>query len=373
VNMGFIFPLRHLAWWLGLALVALSLIVVGLRLFEKRRQQRLANFVEADLAPRLLIGYDAAVRRPLFWLPVLGFAALAITFAQPHWGQAWQEIRQQSHDIIICLDTSESMRAPNPLPNRLERAKQKILSILDRNPGDRFGLVAFSGAAALQCPLTHDQGYFKAVLNAIDTDTISMEGTDIARAIKEAVKTFREQAEELGAADKNSQAILLISDGEQVSGDAVEEAEKAADFARIYVIGVGGPNGDEITLQDWMQRYVRVNDTDKTHLSKLDEETLSKVAIAGSGGYIRSTPDNSDIEQIYNHLQELTAYTASSDVRLRLVNRYQWPLAVAILCFLGEGLWIALMPWIRTWRTHRAAQDRSVGPEWRPVEETRNG
>jgi len=366
VDIGFIFPLRQLAWWLGLALAALALIIVGLRLLEKRRQGRLASFVEAKLAPRLLVGYDVAVRRPLFWLPVLGFAALAIAFAQPHWGQAWQKMRQQSHDIIICLDTSESMRAVNPPPNRLERAKQKILSILDRNPGDRFGLVAFSGGAALQCPLTHDQGYFKSVLSAIDTDTISMEGTDIALALKEAVKTFQEQAKESGGtADKNSQAILLISDGEQVSGDAVEEAGKAADFARIYVIGVGDPNGVEITLQDWMRRYVQVKGADKPHLSKLDEETLSKIAIAGSGGYIRSTPDNSDIEQIYNHLQDLTAYTASSDVRLRLVNRYQWPLAAAILCFLGEGLWIAMMPWIRAWRTRRVGEGEKSEKGWK--------
>ena len=227
MKFAFIFPLSQLHWWLGLAIAAMTLIVLGLRVLERHRQRRLETFVDAGLAPRLLAGYDPAVRRPLFWLTVAGFACLALTFAQPHWGQTWQEIRKQSHDIIVCVDTSESMRAANPLPTRLDRAKQKILSILDRSSGDRFGLVAFAGASALECPLTHDQGYFKAVLNALDTDTISMEGTDIASAIREASKTFRDESEKSGVYDNTTRAVLLISDGEQVSGDAVAEAEKA--------------------------------------------------------------------------------------------------------------------------------------------------
>jgi Ca-activated chloride channel family protein len=348
--MGFIFPLRQLHWWLGLALIAMAAILVGLHVLEKRRRARLARLVDAELAPRLWGDYDPATRRPLFWLTVIGFASLAVTFAQPHWGQAWQEIRQQSHDIMICLDTSESMNAANPEPTRLERAKQKILSILDAASGDRFGLVAFAGAPTLVCPLTYDKGYFKAVLSAIDTDTVSMEGTDIAAAVHEAVKTFREEAQKTGIVDNNSRAILLISDGEQVSGDAVAEAEKAAEFARVYVIGVGDPNGSLVALPDWMRQYLGSAEGAKPHLSKLDEETLKKIAIAGKGGYIRSTPDNSDIQQIYDYVQKLTAYSASSDIRLRLVNRYQWPLAAAIACFIAEGLWIAAMPWLRARR-----------------------
>jgi len=351
MGFEFIFPFRQLHWWLGLALLFMAFIVIGLRMLEKRRQARLDHFVKAGLAPRLLLGYDPSMRRPLFWLTAMGFAFLALTFAQPHWGQAWQEIRQQSHDIIVCLDTSQSMSAANPAPSRIERAKQKVLSILDLTPGDRFALVAFAGAPALECPLTHDLGYFKSVLDAIDTDTISMEGTDIAAAVREAEKVFREESEKSGIIDNNSRAIILISDGEQVSGDAAAEAENAADFARVYVIGVGDPDGTEVRLPDWMTQYVR---NTAPHMSKLDEDTLARVAVSGKGGYVRSTPDNSDIDQIYGYVQKLTAYAAASDIRFRLVNRYQWPLAFAIVCFAGEGVWIALMPWLRTWRMRKA-------------------
>lgn len=357
MNLEFIFPLRQLHWWLGLAIIAITLIVLGLRALEKRRQARLDRFVEAGLAPRLLLGYDPIMRRPLFWLTMAGFALLALTFAQPHWGQSWQEVRQQSHDIIVCLDTSESMNAANPLPTRIERAKQKILSILDRTPGDRFALVAFAGAPALECPLTHDLGYFKAVLNAIDTDTISKEGTDIASALREAAKVFREETEKSGIVDNNSRAIVLISDGEQVSGDAIKEAEKASELARVYVIGVGDPNGTEVSLSPQMQRYIQRNAG--PHLSKLDEETLMKIASSGKGGYIRSTPDNGDIDEIYGFIEKLTTYAASSDVRFRLVNRYQWPLGLAILCFAGEGVWIAVMPLVRIRRSRKARMEKA--------------
>lgn len=359
MQIGFTFPLRELHWWLGLAVLGLALLTLVLRRLEADRRARLARFVEAGLAARLTPGYEASLRRPLFWLALLGFVGLALTFAQPHWGQSWEEVRKQSHDILICLDTSESMRAANPLPSRLERARMKIGALLDRAPGDRFGLVAFSGAAALQCPLTLDHGYFKAVLAAVNTDTVSAEGTDIAAALREAVELFREDAEQTNVWDRNARAILLISDGEQVSGDALDAAKEASDFCRVYVIGVGDPNGAKIELPDWMARQQRGGAVKRTHLSKLDEETLSKVAVNGKGGYIRTTPDNSDVNQIYDNIEQLTAYTASSDVRLRLVNRYQWPLAFAVACFIGEGLWLGLLPWLRRWRARQAEAQRA--------------
>jgi len=354
VELGFAFDWRHLPGWLALALAALALVFLALRWLENRRRARLQRVVEAKLAPRLLPGYDARVRRPLTWLTMIGCVFLALTFAQPHWGQSWQEVRRASRDIIILLDTSESMRAANPLPDRLERAKQKIASLLDTAPGDRFALIAFSGAAALQCPLTLDHGYFKSVLNSVDTDTISEEGTNIAEALNAAVELAKEEDESTGRSGRAFRAILLISDGEEVGGNALEAAENAADYARIFVIGVGDPEGTEVRLPDWMGRYVTVMDGDKPHLSKLDEDTLSRIAIAGNGAYTRSRVDTWDIEQLFERFKILSARDTNSDVRLRLVNRYQWPLVLAILAFALEGVWLVTMPWFRYWRLRQS-------------------
>jgi Ca-activated chloride channel family protein len=354
-NIGFIFPLHQLPWWLAAGGAFLALLGFVLRRYERLRRGRVARFVESGLASRLLRGFDERVRRPLFWFALLGFAALLLALAQPRWGQAWQEVYEQSHDVIVCLDTSESMRAPNPLPSRMERAKQKIVSLVERAPGDRFALVAFSGAAQLQSPFTADHGYFGTVLRAIDTDTISIEGTDIAAAIETAVKLFRDEDQKSGTFRPDTRAILLISDGEAVSGDAVAVAEEASKYCRVYVIGVGDPNGAEIRLPDWMARYMQGVSGSEVHLSRLDEESLMQVALAGNGAYIRSTPDNSDIEQIHDMINQLSTRHVGSDIRLHLINRYQWPLAFATACFAAEGLWLALLPWVRWWRSRRSA------------------
>ena len=354
MKIAFAFPFSQLALWLVLAIAAIAVIVVLLKYMETRRKDRVKRFVEADLAPRLLAGYDARARRPMFWFTVLGFIGLILALAQPRWGQSWLEVKKQSRDIVVCLDTSESMRAVNPMPNRLERAKQKVVSIMNEASGDRFALVPFSGAAELMCPLTNDHGYYRSILNAIDTDTISMEGTDIADALREASKVFKDEAEKTGDFNRDSRAILVISDGEQVSGDAVKEAEEAVKYARVYVIGVGDPNGAEIVLPEWMEKYT--GRTEKRHLSKLDEEALSKLAVIGKGGYTRSTPNNNDIKDIYELIGKYQARNVSSDVRMRLVNRYQWPLAFAILMFAAEGIWLAIMPLLRSRRMKKGEQ-----------------
>ncbi|MCC6698377.1 MAG: VWA domain-containing protein [Candidatus Hydrogenedentes bacterium] len=361
MEIGFAFDWRHLPWWLAASLLAIALVYLGLRFLERRRHRRLQLVVETKLAPRLLPGYDARVRRPLVWLTMAGVVFLAVTFAQPHWGRSWQEVRRASRDIVILLDTSESMRAANPLPTRLDRAKQKLSSLLDMAGGDRFALIAFSGAAALQCPLTMDHAYFRSVLDTVDTDTISKEGTNIAAALEGAIELFEKEDAETGRSGRASRAVLLISDGEQVDGDAIEAAERASDFARVFVIGVGDPNGAEVTLPDWMGRYRVVMDGDKPHLSKLDEDTLSRIAVAGNGAYTRSRIDTWDVEQLYSRFDVLSVRDTSSDVRMRLVNRYQWPLMLAILAFAGEGLWLVLMPWLRHWRLKRPSAARTNG------------
>ena len=360
MKFGFGFPLAQLPLWLTVAFLALLLSAAGLYWLEIRRKRRIARFVQHALLPRLVGNYDERVRRPLYWFTVLGFAFFLLALAQPHWGRAWKEVRKHSRDVMICLDISESMRATDLPPNRLERAKQKIVSLVDHSPGDRFGLVAFTGAAGLMCPMTLDHGYFKAVLSAVDTDSISREGTDIAAALASAVEVFKDEDTKRDEFARDTRAILLITDGEEVSGNAIEMAKEASAYCRIYVIGVGDPEGAEIEIPGWMAREgVRgAAARELSHLSKLDEETLIRVADAGNGPYVAATPDDWDIEQIRGAMARLESRLVESDVRLQLVNRYQWPLTVAVLLFAAEGFWLAAMPWLRSWRTWRVSQPR---------------
>ncbi len=353
MDIAFAFPSNQLYLWLGGTAIALAIIAVGLRALERYRKRRLDAFLDYQLAPRLLSGVDLRLRGPLMWLTVFGFGFIAAALAQPHWGKSWDQLTRRSHDIIVCLDTSESMLAKNPLPNRLERAKQKIGAIVDRAFGDRFALVAFSGAAELMCPLTLDHGYYRTVLAAVGTDSISLEGTDIAAALEVAISTFQDQDAETGESSSGSRAIILISDGEQVSGDALDAAHRASKYARVYVIGVGDPRGTLITYRNRFAQGVQLSPEDRNHVSALDEATLQRLAEQGRGGYIRSQPDNSDVDEIFELIQQLFAKDVAGDIRRQLVNRFQWPLAAAIVCFAGEGMWLVILPWLRKWRERR--------------------
>lgn len=353
MDMAFIFPWSQLYLWLGVAVVSIAIIAIGLRWLERYRSRRIERFVDFQLAPRLLSGVDERLRPPLRWLTVLGFVFLAMTFAQPHWGKSWEQSNQRSHDVIVCLDISESMLANNPMPNRLVRAKQKIGAIMDTSFGDRFGLVAFSGAAELMCPLTLDHGYFRTVLAAVNTDSVSLEGTDISDALKVAMATFQDQDEELGDRSSLSRAILLISDGEAVSGETIAVAKEASRYARIFVIGVGDPRGTEVVYRNRFARGVQLATEDQTHFSKLDEATLQRIAIDGQGGYIRATATNSDVDEISGLIAQLLATDSEGDIRHQLVNRFQWPLAVAVVCFLAEGIWLVMLPYVCRYRERR--------------------
>jgi Ca-activated chloride channel homolog len=327
-----------------ITVVAVGIVLIRL---ERNHMKRIHTFIDMRLAARLQSGGEASKRKPLFWLALNGVVFLFIALAQPHWGVGMEEEVQRSHDLLFVLDVSESMLAETPLPNRLERAKQKISSILDRSTGDRYGLIAFSGSAELMCPLTLDQGYFRTVLNAVDTDSISLEGTDISAAIELAAATYLDKQDEGADGGGKSQAIILISDGEQVEGDAVLLATTASDLARVYVIGVGDPSGTKITYTNRFGFRTQVQKDGKPHLSKLDEETLSRIAIEGGGGYIRSTASNRDVDELYGLIQQLFTKDVEGEMSERLINRYQWPLTVAILCFMAEGFWLVLLPRLR--------------------------
>ena len=331
-----------------LAGVVVLIVFLGLLYrLERRHGKRVLLFIESQLAPRLLLGGEASKRKPLFWLSALGCVFLLIGLAQPHWGRSMEEQTTRSHSILFVLDVSESMLAENPVPNRLERAKQKIRSLVEMNPGDRFGLVAFSGAAELMCPLTLDAGYFLTVLEAVDTDSMSMEGTDIELALEVATDTFRDQQNDVGATSANSQAIILISDGEQVAGNAVQMAAQVGELARLHVVGVGDPHGTEITYTNRFGSRVQVMDGDKPHLSKLDEATLSQIAMEGGGGYIRSTSSNRDIDELDALIQQLFTSDVTGELTERLVNRYQWALFLGVLCFMLEGALLVALPYTR--------------------------
>lgn len=306
----------------------LLMMVYGMR----RRREILARFSSPHglsvIAPDI-IGGRRWIKGSLL-LGVVLFTALSL--AGPRYGYHWQEIRQRGVDIIIVLDCSRSMTAVDIQPSRLERAKREVFDLLAMLQGDRAGLVAFAGTAFLQCPLTLDYDAFNLFLNALSPEYLPVGGTDITGALATAMDSFDPKS----TADK---AVILITDGENTgSGDPVKTAEalKKMDIT-LFCIGVGGSQGVPIPESSGGFKKDRAG---QIVLSRLDENMLKKIAVITGGTYVRSVAGDMDLDAIYTDEihSKMAAETLVSGRKQVWEDRFQWPLALALLCLAAELL-----------------------------------
>ncbi len=256
------------------------------------------------------------------------FSVLAL--AGPKYGYRWQEIHQRGVDLIIALDCSRSMTATDIQPNRLERAKREVFDLLAMLQGDRVGLVAFAGTAFLQCPLTLDYDAFDLFIGALSPDYLPVGGTDISAALETALEGFDSKS----ASDK---AVILITDGEHTgTGDPLATAEKLkANEIKLFSIGVGGAEGVPIPEPDG---GFKKDPADRIVLSRLDETTLIKMAGVTGGTYVRSVAGDMDLDAIYTTeiRGKMDAETLTSGRKQVWEDRFQWPLALAVICLVAE-------------------------------------
>jgi Ca-activated chloride channel family protein len=301
-------------------------IVYGMR----RRHEILRRFSSdhglAVIAPESVNG-RRWIKGCLLAASVL-FAAVAL--AGPKYGFRWQEIHQHGVDIIIALDCSRSMTATDIQPSRLERAKREVFDLLGMLQGDRAGLVAFAGTAFLQCPLTLDYSAFNLFLNALSPDYLPVGGTDITGALTTAMSAFDPKS----VADK---AVILITDGENTgSGDPLKAAEQLKENKiKLFCIGVGGSDGVPIPEE---AGGFKKNRSGQIILSRLDENTLKKMAVITGGTYVRSVAGDMDLDAIYTDeiRRTMDAETVTSGRKQVWEDRFQWPLALALVCLLAE-------------------------------------
>lgn len=265
--------------------------------------------------------------KAVFSLLAVFFMILAL--AQPRWGYEWKDLTQEGVDIVVALDVSTSMLAEDIKPNRLSRAKRKITDLLEMLEGDRIGLVAFAGTAFVQCPLTLDYSAAKLFLDATDTDLISAKGTALADAIRKSVSAFR-------AEDDKSKAIILITDGENHSGDPLKAAQWAAQQGiKIFTIGIGKDGGAPIP--DTAGGFKKDAEGEIV-LTRLDETILQKIALETGGAYVRSVTGDLDLNKIYleNIKPKIEKKALKSQRRKLWTERFQWSIFLALACVLIE-------------------------------------
>lgn len=321
-------------WLWALALIPL---LAGLFLWhEKRRGELLRQLVAARLSARLAGSASRAKRLVRAALLLLGLAGLIIAMAQPQRGYTWQESKRKGRDVIIAIDTSRSMLAPDLAPNRLTRAKLAAQDLIEQLQGDRVGLVAFAGGAFLQAPLTVDYSAVLASVQELDTEIIPRGGTNISQAIKIAADAFTK-------GESANQALIIFTDGEELEADAVDAASQHAETLRVFTVGVGSAEGSVIPVpgQQGGTEFVR-NAAGEVVKSRLDDNRLVEIAQAGGGFFMRLANGPADMRRI---MSEGLGTMEERDIDARTtrtpIERYQWPLglglfAISAALLLGE-------------------------------------
>ncbi|MCK4879865.1 MAG: VWA domain-containing protein [Bacteroidales bacterium] len=323
------FAHKEILWFL----LAAGLMIVGYILYWRHRKQSLVKLGDSELLEELMPEASGWALHWKFMLLFTGTVLLIIAASGPRIGSRLQEVEHKGREIIIALDVSNSMLAEDIKPSRLERSKQLINRMVDRMSNDKIGLIVFAGDAYTQIPITDDYPSVKMFLSGAGPEMVSKQGTAIGSAIHLAVRSFsNKEKERLAGESVPSQAIVVITDGENHEDDAVGEASRAAEQGiKVYTVGLGDPNGVPIPLSPGSSATRRDRDGNVV-VSKLNEKLLKEVAAEGRGAYIQGDRINSLIDE----LDKLERAELKTRVFAEFAERFQYFAGFALLFLVVE-------------------------------------
>jgi len=267
------------------------------------------------------------MRRTKYALWIIGIFFALLALARPQMGTKLETVKREGIDLVVCLDLSNSMLAEDVKPNRLAKAKYEIKRLVEMLQGDRVALVTFAGNAFLQCPLTTDYDAFLMLLDAVNAGSMPVQGTDISQAIETGRKAFVE-------GERKYKVMLLITDGEDNEGKALDEAEKAKDEnIKIFTVGIGSPAGVPIPVYDDNGNKIGVKRDRSGNVvtTRLDEETLQRIALATDGKYYPATPSHPELDAIISAIANMEKKEIEAKKFSHYEERFQYPLGAAIL------------------------------------------
>lgn len=299
-----------------------------------RRRILVERFADKSLMHSIAPGASAAMRIVKSALISASVILALIALARPQWGFIWEETKMTGIDMLIAIDVSKSMLATDVKPNRLERSKFAVKDLVKKLSGDRIGLIAFSGTSFLQCPLTIDYNGFLLALDDLGIGTIPRGGTSITSAINEATEAFK-------GPEKKYKILVIITDGDDLEGNALAAAKAASDAGiKIYCVGVGSQDGDIIPIVDDKGDRAFVTDrAGQVVKTALNEDLLKKIAISTGGNYVHATQAEFGLVLLYDKsISKLEKRDVEAKMRKHYQERFQYFLAVAIILLLLEPL-----------------------------------
>jgi Ca-activated chloride channel family protein len=325
------FRFEHIEFLYALLLIPFfSVMFILYRIWKKRAIKR---FGDLDVITQLMPLFSGKKLVFKFLLLMLAYVFLIIGLANPQIGSKLEKIQRKGADLMIALDVSNSMLSQDIRPDRLTRAVQGITKLVDRLEGDRIGIVVFAGKAYVQLPITTDYSAAKMFLSTISTQMVPSQGTAIGDAIDLSVESFK--------TDERSKAIIIITDGENHEGNALESAQAAAAKGiKIFTIGMGSPEGSPIPVYDANDRQTgyKSDRQGQTIISKLDETALQQIASAGNGIYVRASTGQDGLIKIIDEINSLEKKEIETKMFSEYEGRFQYFLAVSLLLLIIEFL-----------------------------------
>lgn len=324
------FGATYMAAWLWLVPALISVYWLA----GRSRERALKRFASKDALKEISGTFDPGKRKRKNILLVAAVLVTVIALMRPQWGFKWQEVTREGLEIMIALDTSNSMLAEDVKPNRLSRAKLAIMDLVKKLKGDRIGLVVFSGTAFLQCPLTVDYDGFLLSLDDVDVDSIPVGGTSISKAIYKSIESFE-------GGKSQEKILIVITDGEDLEGGVDAAIQKARAYGvKIFCVGIGSKEGEfiPVNVSGGQKRFLKGPDGNVVK-TRLMEEPLQRMALETGGMYVRATGAEFGLDLIYEEkLSKLEKQEFKSRMEKRYNEKFQIPLILAFLLVLCEPL-----------------------------------
>ncbi len=312
-------------------LIALPLVALLYFYSNYRRKKRIEKYGDPALLEQLMPEVSKTRPNLKFWLVWAALGMLIFTLARPQFGSKMEKQKRSGVETIIALDISNSMLAEDITPSRLDKSKKLISRMVDEFTNDKVGLIVFAGDAFTQLPITTDYVSAKMFLESITPSLISSQGTNIGGAIQLALKSFTPQ-EGVG------RAIIVITDGENHEGGALEAAKEAVEKGiQVYVLGIGSTDGSPIPSEEGNNEFRKDKDGNVI-VTRLNEEMCRNIAQAGNGVYIRVDNSNSAQRALQKEIDKLAKNDVESMVYTEFDEQFQVIAWIALILLLAELL-----------------------------------
>ncbi len=313
------------------ALALLPILAVFYLLMQRARRHAFRRFASHRLLGELMPDASRYKHSLKLILLMLALAFLIVGWSNPQWGTKKEAVEQRSADVFIALDISQSMLATDVPPSRLERARRFVQQLVEGLAGERIGLILFAGNAYLQMPLTTDYAAAELFVRSANPDMAPTQGTAIGEAIRLAERSFEpEQA--------NHKALIVVTDGENHEGEALEAAAEAADNGLLlFAIGVGTPEGGLIPMQLGGRMDYKRDQTGNPVRTRLNEDMLTDLAATGNGLYANlAAGDAAIIEALRNRIDQMEKRALEQRIFSEYESYYAYFLGMALALLVFE-------------------------------------